>query len=97
MDLLVTGKVAIITGGSEGIGRAAAERLSAEGALVALVARTQSDLDRVAAEISAATGNEVIGIATDVRDEKAVAAMIERVIERWQRLDILVNNLDVCD
>ena len=40
MDLLVTGKVAIITGGSEGIGRAAAERLSAEGALVALVART---------------------------------------------------------
>lgn len=92
MDLLVTGKVAIITGGSEGIGRAAAERLSAEGALVALVARTQSDLDRVAAEISAATGNEVIGIATDVRDEKAVAAMIERVIERWQRLDILVNN-----
>ena len=41
MDLLVTGKVAIITGGSEGIGRAAAERLSAEGALVALVARTQ--------------------------------------------------------
>ena len=51
MDLQVKDKVAIITGGSEGIGRATAERLSAEGALVAIAARTQADLDRVAAEI----------------------------------------------
>ena len=92
MDLGVEGKVAIITGGSEGIGRAAAERLSAEGAKVALVARTQADLDRVAAEISGQTGNEVIGLGTDVRSEDAVKAMVDAVVAKWGRIDILVNN-----
>ena len=92
MDIGVEGKVAVITGGSDGIGRAAAERLSAEGARVALAARTQSDLDSVAAEISAATGNEVIGIATDVRNEEAVKALMETVVTRFGGIDILVNN-----
>lgn len=92
MDLGVAGKVAIITGGSEGIGRAAAARLSAEGAKVALVARTQADLDRSALAISTETGNEVIGIATDVRSEAAVKRMVETVVARWGRVDILVNN-----
>ena len=92
MDLKVNGKVAIITGGSEGIGRATAERLSAEGALVATVARTQVDLDRVANEITQLTGHEVVGIATDVRNEDAVRQMVDSVVERWGRLDILVNN-----
>lgn len=92
MDLKVTGKVAIITGGSEGIGRAAAERLSQEGALVALASRTQVDLDRVAAEIQATSGQEVIGIATDVRDEASVKKLVEAVVAKWGRIDILVNN-----
>ena len=92
MDLKVRGKVAIITGGSEGIGRAVAERLSAEGALVAIAARTQLDLDNVAAEISATSGNEVIGVATDVRDELSVESLVETVVAKWGRLDILVNN-----
>ncbi len=77
MDLQVTGKVAIITGGSDGIGRAAAERLSSEGALVALVSRTQSDLDRAAEEISATSGHEVVGIAADVRSEDSVKSMVD--------------------
>ena len=92
MDLEVTDKVAIVTGGTYGIGRAAAERLSAEGAKIAIVARTQSDLDRVATEISRGTGQEVAGIATDVRDEASVRAMVEAVASRWGRIDILVNN-----
>lgn len=92
MDLKVSGKVAIITGGSEGIGRAAAERLSNEGALVAIASRTQDDLDRVSTEISTASGNEVIGIATDVRDEASVERLMAAVVEKWGRLDILVNN-----
>ncbi|MDA0788755.1 MAG: SDR family oxidoreductase [Proteobacteria bacterium] len=92
MDLGVSGKVAIITGGSNGIGRAAAERLSREGALVALVSRTQADLDQVAGEISGESGHEVIGIATDVRSEDSVKAMVQMVADKWGRIDILVNN-----
>ena len=92
MDLEVMGKVAIVTGGSNGIGRAAAERLSAEGALVALVSRTQADLDKVALEISSDSGNEVIGIASDVRSEGSVKSMVEAVVKRWGGVDILINN-----
>ncbi|MDD9896303.1 MAG: SDR family oxidoreductase [Gammaproteobacteria bacterium] len=92
MDLQLKDKVVIITGGSEGIGRAAAERFSQEGALVALASRTQSDLDTVAAEISSQSGNEVIGIATDVRDEESVKSLIKKVVEHWSRIDVLVNN-----
>ena len=77
MDLGLQNKVAVVTGGSDGIGRAAAERFAAEGAHVALASRTQSDLDRVAAEITAATGTEVRGFATDVRDEAQVEASPE--------------------
>ncbi|MEQ8693379.1 MAG: SDR family oxidoreductase [Pseudomonadales bacterium] len=94
MDLHVADKVAVITGGSEGIGRAAAERLSMEGARVAIAARTQADLDRVSAEISARSGQEVIGIATDVRDEASVKRLMETVVERWGRIDMLINNAD---
>ena len=83
MDLGVTEKVAIITGGSDGIGRAAAERLSAEGARVVIVSRSQTDLDQVAAEINTETGNPVLGIETDVRDESAVESMVQKVADRW--------------
>jgi 3-oxoacyl-[acyl-carrier protein] reductase len=92
MDLGLSGKIAIVTGGSEGIGRAAAQRLSVEGAKVAIVARTRADLERTAAEISTATGHEVIGIATDMRDEEAVRAMVAQVVERFGGVDILINN-----
>jgi NAD(P)-dependent dehydrogenase (short-subunit alcohol dehydrogenase family) len=92
MDLGVTGKVAIITGGTFGIGRAAAQRLSSEGARVALAARTQADLDAAVSEISELTGGDVIGIATDVADEASVQAMVAAVVERWGQIDILVNN-----
>ncbi|MEM7255557.1 MAG: SDR family NAD(P)-dependent oxidoreductase, partial [Pseudomonadota bacterium] len=92
MELGVKGKVAIITGGSEGIGRAAAVRLASEGAKVALVARTQADLDRTAAEIASNTGGEVIGISTDVRDEESVKAMVQQVVDTFGGVDILVNN-----
>ncbi|MEQ8485797.1 MAG: SDR family oxidoreductase [Pseudomonadales bacterium] len=92
MDLGVKDKVAIVTGGTHGIGRAAAERLASEGARVALVARTQADLDAVAAEVAAATGGEVIGVAADVADEGSVRDMVQSVAERWGRIDILINN-----
>ncbi|MFT5394209.1 MAG: 3-oxoacyl-[acyl-carrier protein] reductase [Gammaproteobacteria bacterium] len=92
MDIGVNGKVAIITGGSDGIGKAAAARLSAEGCKVALVSRTQGDLDDAAKEINDETGNDVLALATDVRDEAAVKAMVAAVVAKWGRVDILVNN-----
>ena len=92
MDLKLKDKVAIITGGSEGIGLAAATRLSNEGAHVVLVARTQADLDERTSSLSKASSNEVLGIACDMRNEDEVEAMINAVVTRFDRIDILVNN-----
>ena len=92
MDLGLKDKVAIVTGGSFGIGRGAAEAFAQEGARVALVARNKEDLDRVANEISTATGADVTGIPTDVTVESQVQSMVKQVIERWGRVDALVNN-----
>ena len=92
MDLELTGKIAIITGGSEGIGKAAAMAMAREGAKVALAARRQSVLDGAVAEIAEETGGEVIGLSTDVGDEESVCALIETVVGKWGGIDILVNN-----
>ena len=92
MDLGLKNKVAIVTGGSFGIGKAAAASLSAEGARVAIAARNQADLDAAAREIEASSGNPVIGVSTDVRDEAQVRALVDRVVSEWGGVDILVNN-----
>ena len=92
MDLGLTGKVAIITGGSEGIGFASALSLSREGARVAIAARRQDVLDAAADRIRQQTGGEVLTVPTDVRDEAQVKAMVERVVSQWGTVDILVNN-----
>ena len=84
--------VAIVTGGSFGIGRAAAERFAHEGARVAIVARNQADLDLAAREIGAATGGEVLAVAADVGSMEQVQAMAERVRDHFGRIDVLVNN-----
>ena len=85
MDLGLKNKVAIVTGGSFGIGKAAAASLSAEGARVAIAARNQADLDAAAKEIEASSGNPVIGVSTDVRDEAQVRALVDRVVSRMGR------------
>jgi NAD(P)-dependent dehydrogenase (short-subunit alcohol dehydrogenase family) len=91
MDLGLVGKVAIVTGGTQGIGRATALRLAAEGAKVVVCARGRDRLDAVAAEIRAA-GGAVHAVAADV----ALAADCERIVDEAQRafggVDILVNN-----
>jgi len=91
MDLQLKGRVAVVTGGSLGIGRAVTEALAAEGVRVAIVARRQAQLDQVAAEITKATGVEVLGVAADVSDTAQVNAMMQRVAEHFGRIDILVN------
>ena len=92
MDLGLAGKVAIITGASDGIGKAAAYRFAAEGASVGIVSRTASDLEAVATEISSETGSTVIPAPADVSDEVAVKNAVEIVTEKLGNIDILVNN-----
>ena len=78
MDLGLNGKIAIVTGGSDGIGRAAATAMAEEGAKVAIVARTQVDLDAAAADIKTETGNnDILGIAADVTAEAQVQSMVD--------------------
>lgn len=93
MDLGLAGKVAFITGGSDGIGKAAAASMAAEGAKVAIIARNQEKLDAAVADIKAESGSEdVIGVSTDVRDENSVKAAVDAVVGKFGGLDILVNN-----
>ena len=76
MDLGLTGKVAIVTGGSEGIGFASALSLAREGARVAIAARRADVLEAAAERIRVETGGEVLAVPTDVRDESQVQAMV---------------------
>ncbi|MDA1010647.1 MAG: SDR family oxidoreductase [Chloroflexi bacterium] len=92
MDLGLTGKVAIVTGGSEGIGFASALSMSREGARVAIAARRPDVLEAAAERIRAETGGEVLAVPTDVTDEALVQAMVRTVVEQWGGIDILVNN-----
>jgi 3-oxoacyl-[acyl-carrier protein] reductase len=92
MDLGLKGKVALVTGGSKGIGKAVARLLLAEGARVAICARTQKELDQAAAELGKAGGGEVFAVAGDLRREGDVQKIVEATAGRFGRIDILVNN-----
>ncbi|MBI2296935.1 MAG: SDR family oxidoreductase [Betaproteobacteria bacterium] len=91
MELGLKGKVAAITGGTEGIGRASAQRLAREGARVAICARHADKVQQAADEI-AKLGTEVLGVAADVSKADEVERFINAVIQRFGRIDILVNN-----
>ena len=91
MNLDLAGKVAIVTGGSRGIGKAIALELAREGADVAILARDKAALDAASAEISGATGRIVKAIATDTGDDASVKAMAAEVLSAFGRIDILVN------
>ena len=92
MDLGLAGKVAIVTGGSEGIGKAAAASMSAEGASVVIAARRAGVLEEAAADIRSETGGQVTTVSMDVMDRDQVRGLIDTTIEAYGRLDILVNN-----
>ncbi|MCS7001432.1 MAG: SDR family NAD(P)-dependent oxidoreductase [Dehalococcoidia bacterium] len=92
LDLGIAGKVAVITGGSAGIGRATAERLAAEGALVAICARDPVAIEHAADEIRRATGATVIAFTADVRDPAAITRFFAHVRAQLGPVAILVNN-----
>jgi NAD(P)-dependent dehydrogenase (short-subunit alcohol dehydrogenase family) len=90
----LSGRVALITGASRGIGEAIARRFASEGASVCLSARGEERCAEIAAEI-AASGGEAFGVACDVTSRGAASAAVSAAVERWGRIDILVNNAGI--
>lgn len=88
------GKVAIITGAGRGIGRAIVEAYAAEGARLALVARTPSEVEEAAAEVRRA-GGDAVAVQANVAEPDEVGRMVELTLAAYSRVDILVNNAAV--
>jgi len=89
------GKVALVTGGSRGLGHVIAQALSSAGAVVTLSARTAEPAQRAAETIANATGRHVVGLAADVTAAANVESLVERVLQSFGRIDILVNNAGI--
>jgi NAD(P)-dependent dehydrogenase (short-subunit alcohol dehydrogenase family) len=87
----LTGKVAVVTGGSRGLGQYFARALARAGANVAITSRTLEALDRTRTEIEA-MGRAALPCVLDTRKVETVQPMVDRVMARFGRIDILVNN-----
>ena len=85
------GKVAVVTGGAGGIGEALALGLGYQGATVVVSSRNQQAIDAVAEKISAETGREALALAADVTDESSIQSLVDAVVEKYGKIDILVN------
>jgi NAD(P)-dependent dehydrogenase (short-subunit alcohol dehydrogenase family) len=92
MDLQLTGKRALITGGSQGIGLAVAHALAAEGVDVVLAARSPDTLAKAAAEVAERSGRRAVPVVADTGDDASVRALVARAVEELGGIDILVNN-----
>ncbi|PYN94484.1 MAG: 3-oxoacyl-ACP reductase [Candidatus Rokuibacteriota bacterium] len=92
MDLGLTGKTALVTAASKGLGKACALGFAAEGARVAMCARTEADLTAAADEIRGKTGADVLALRADVTRAEDVTTLISRTLERFGGIDVLVAN-----
>jgi NAD(P)-dependent dehydrogenase (short-subunit alcohol dehydrogenase family) len=91
----LTGRVAVVTGATKGIGRAVVEGLARAGASVVVSSRKHERCVAVAADVAAATGREAVGLACHVGEWDAIPAFVDRVFERFERIDVLVNNAGI--
>ena len=92
MDLELKGRVAIVGGASKGLGRACAQVLAEEGAGVVVCSRSKPDLEKAAQEIRDTTRADVLAFAGDLDRHETIKALIAAAVERFGRLDIMVNN-----
>jgi NAD(P)-dependent dehydrogenase (short-subunit alcohol dehydrogenase family) len=90
----LTGKIALITGASRGIGAAAAHLFAREGASVVLAARSQDEMACIVDEIKV-NGGEAMAVQTDVSDAASVEALVKRTVDTYGRLDIAFNNAGI--
>jgi citronellol/citronellal dehydrogenase len=88
----LSGRIAIVTGGGTGIGAATARVLAHHGADVVIASRTSEELEKAAAAIGDATKRRCLAVPTDVKDEDQVRRMVERTLDTFGRIDILINN-----
>jgi NAD(P)-dependent dehydrogenase (short-subunit alcohol dehydrogenase family) len=91
MDLGLEGATAVVQGGTQGMGRAAAKCFAEDGAKVAVLARTQADLDATVEELLGLGAADAVGLPCDITDDEQVRAAFDQVGERWGALNILVN------
>jgi 3-oxoacyl-[acyl-carrier protein] reductase len=92
--MTLAGRVALVTGASQGIGRACALRLARSGATLALAARSQEKLNELATQI-AATGGQAAAFPLDVTDEEQIRSSFKAVLSQFGKIDILVNNAGI--
>jgi sorbitol-6-phosphate 2-dehydrogenase len=92
---LLQDRIAIVTGGAQGLGEAICQRLAREGAHVVVADLNLEGAERVAADIVAQTDRRAIALQVDVTDEAQVVAMVDRTVQEFGRLDILVSNAGI--
>jgi sorbitol-6-phosphate 2-dehydrogenase len=95
MGKLLQDHIAIVTGGAQGLGEAICRRLARESAHVVVADLNLEGAERVATEIMAQTDRRVVAVRADVTDEAQVAAMVDRTVQEFGRLDILVSNAGI--
>jgi len=95
MDRILQDQIAIVTGGAQGLGEAICHRLAREGAHVVVADLNLEGAERVVADIMAQTDRRVVAVEADVTDEDQVAAMVNRTVQEFGRLDILVSNAGI--
>ncbi len=91
----LTGRVAVVTGGSKGLGAAMAAGLASAGADLVLASRTLSEVEEVASEIARDYGHQAIGVACDVSQPADVEALVQSALKKFGKIDILVNNAGI--
>src|SRR5581483_8622161 len=92
MDLGLTGKIALVTAASKGLGKASAAALAAEGATVVIASRNREILEKTAQEIGQASGRTILAVPTDLRLPEEISSLVTRTVDKFGGIDILVNN-----